>query len=120
MTVIILAYTGIYKILVEICIINGAVAWWLGHSFQNYKVALKNCISLSSFELTVYLKYILSHEKKSLKKSILSLKIFLIENECETSYGCLTFIFYQKYFLWSNGLKEGFFIFIGQYTSSLH
>ena len=32
------------------------------------------------------------------KKSILSWKIFLIENECRTPKGCLTFIFYQKYF----------------------
>ena len=36
-------------------------------------------------------------EIKSLKY-ILSLKIFLIENECKTPLGCLTFIFYQKYF----------------------
>ena len=25
-------------------------------------------------------------------------KIFLIESECKTPIGCLTFIFYQKYF----------------------
>ena len=31
----------------------------------------------------------------------------MIENECKTPYGCLTFIFYQKYFLGSNWL-EGF------------
>ena len=27
------------------------------------------------------------------------IKIFLIETECKTPYGCLTFIFYEKYFL---------------------
>ena len=42
-------------------------------------------------------------ESSSLKnKKVLSpfyyKKIFLIENECKTPIGCLTFIFYQKYF----------------------
>ena len=32
------------------------------------------------------------------------IKILLIENECKTPRGCLTFFFYQKYFLW------GFFV----------
>ena len=27
------------------------------------------------------------------------IKIDLIENECKTTYGCLTLIFYQKYFM---------------------
>ena len=35
----------------------------------------------------------LSHQNKNSLKSILSLKIFLIENECKTQ-----FLFYQKYF----------------------
>ena len=26
------------------------------------------------------------------------IKIFLIEHECKTPFGCPTFIFYQKYF----------------------
>ena len=37
----------------------------------------------------------------------------------QTPYGCLTFIFYQKYFLWKNGFKA--FLFwcddLGQYTA---
>ena len=44
--------------------------------------------------------YILSHEnKKSLNLvHFIIKKTFLIANECKTPIGCLTFIFYQKYF----------------------
>ena len=38
------------------------------------------------------------HIKIKSLKSILSIKIFLIENKCKTPYGCLTFIFNQKCF----------------------
>ena len=31
--------------------------------------------------------------------------MFLIENECKAAIECLIFIFYQKYFLWWNGVK---------------
>ena len=34
-----------------------------------------------------------------------------MENECKTPTGCLTFIFYQEYFLWWNALKA--FLFSG-------
>ena len=38
--------------------------------------------------------------------------IFLIKkNECKTPYGCLTFIFYQKYFFMIKW-PQGFFIFL--------
>ena len=43
------------------------------------------------------MSYVSSLEKKSLK-SILSKRIFSIENECKTPNRSLTFIFYQKYF----------------------
>ena len=45
------------------------------------------------------------HQNKKSLKSMLSWKIFLIENEYKTPIGCLIFIFYQKYFLWQHGLK---------------
>ena len=35
----------------------------------------------------------------SLMKKRASGKILLLENECKTPYGCLTFTFYQKFFL---------------------
>ena len=35
--------------------------------------------------------------KKSLM-STLAIQLFLIEIECKASYGCLTFVFYQKCF----------------------
>ena len=46
--------------------------------------------------------YILSQENKkslNLVHFIIKKKTFLIANECKTPIRCLTFIFYQKYFL---------------------
>ena len=39
-----------------------------------------------------------SHENKKALSPFCHKKIFLIENECKTLIGCLTFIFCQKYF----------------------
>ena len=44
--------------------------------------------------------------------------MFLIENERKTSYRCLKFVFYQKYFLWLNGLKTFLFSFDKIYNYS--
>ena len=42
-------------------------------------------------------KYMSSHENKKPEVHFI-IKIILIENECKTYYGCLTFIFYQNIF----------------------
>ena len=39
------------------------------------------------------------HTKIKKPKVHFTIKIFLIENACKTPIGCLTFIFYRKYFL---------------------
>ena len=55
-----------------------------------------------------YEKFTNHHTKvKSLKSILLYKNIF--DNECKTLIGCLTFIFYQKYFLWWNGLEAFLF-----------
>ena len=51
-----------------------------------------------------------SHENKKSLKSVLFKKIFLIENECKTSYGCLTSTFYQEYFYDKMGLRLFYFL----------
>ena len=37
------------------------------------------------------------------------IKIFLIEYECKTPYGCLTFILYQKYFYDKTDVRLSYF-----------
>ena len=51
-----------------------------------------------------------SNENKKSLKPVLSKKIFLIENECKTSYGCFTFTFYQEYFYDKMGLRLFYFL----------
>ena len=50
-------------------------------------------------ELLILIIYISKYLYTKIKKPFYHKKVFLIENECKTPYGCLTLIFYQKYFL---------------------
>ena len=53
------------------------------------------------------------------------IKVFLIDNECKASIGCLAFIFYQNYFcnkidlkLTQNGKQNGFSLEVTHYTKT--
>ena len=48
----------------------------------------------------LFLDINLSHENKKALSPFDHKKIFLIVKERKTPYGCLTFIYYQKWFLW--------------------
>ena len=67
-------------------------------------------IVLSSFNTFLPNVCISSNENKKSLKSVLFKKIFLIENECKTSYGCLTSTFYQEYFYDKMGLRLFYFL----------
>ena len=60
--------------------------------------SLQLCLFFFHKKIKFY-KGISPHQNKKVLRPFYHKKIFLIENECKTPWGCFTFIFCQKHFL---------------------